>query len=77
MSTKKNNDKPPSDEMRAEYDLRGGVRGKYYERYRQGTNVVLLESDLADVFRDSETVNEALRQYLSEHGAPPPRKKAG
>ena len=63
--------------MRAEYDLRGGVRGKYYDRYRQGTNVVLLESDIAQVFRDSETVNEALRQYLSEHGAPPPRKKAG
>jgi hypothetical protein len=78
MSTKKN-DKPANDDMRAEYDLRGGVRGKYYERYRQGTNVVLLESDLAKVFRDSETVNEALRQYLAEHGAPPParRKKAG
>jgi hypothetical protein len=77
MSTKKNSDKAPGDEMRAEYDLRGGVRGKYYDRYRQGTNVVLLESDVAEVFRDSETVNEALRQYLSEHGAPPPRKKAG
>ena len=78
MSTKKKSDKPANDEMRAEYDLRGGVRGKYYERYRQGTNVVLLESDLAKVFRDSETVNEALRRYLSEHGAPPPaRKKAG
>ena len=44
--------------MRAEYDLRGGVRGKYYERYRQGTNVVLLEPDVAQVFRDSATVNE-------------------
>jgi hypothetical protein len=73
MSTKKNSDKPASDEMRVEYDLRRGVRGKYYERYRQGTNVVLLESEIAEVFRDSETVNEALRQYLSEHGAPPPR----
>ena len=60
-----------ADEMRPEYDLRGGVRGKYYERYKQGTNVVLLEPDVAKVFRDSATVNKALRQYLSEHGTPP------
>ena len=64
-------DTPADDEMRPEYDLRGGVRGKYYERYKQGTNVVLLEPDLARVFRDSATVNEALRRYLSEHGTPP------
>ena len=76
---KKNPNKPSADdEMRPEYDLRGGVRGKYYERYKQGTNVVLLEPDLAKVFRDSATVNEALRQYLSEHGTPPAvRKRAG
>ena len=74
---KKNQDKPAPDEMRPEYDLRGGVRGKYYERYREGTNVVLLEPDVAQVFRDSATVNEALRQYLADHGAPPERKKAG
>ena len=42
--------KPDSDEMRPEYDIRGGVRGKYYERYRQGANVVLLEPDVAAVF---------------------------
>ncbi len=59
-----------------EIDFSGGVRGKYYERYRQGTNVVLLEPDLAKVFRDSEVVNQALREYLSEHGTPPV-KKAG
>ena len=59
-----------------EIDFTGGVRGKYYERYRQGTNVVLLEPDLAKVFRDSEVVNRALREYLSEHGMPP-AKKAG
>lgn len=74
----KNPDSSPDDEMRTEYDLRGGVRGKYYERYRQGTNVILLEPDVAKVFRDSATVNEALRQYLSEHGTPPiPSQKAG
>jgi hypothetical protein len=76
---KKNQGKTPAeDDMRPEYALRGGVRGKYYERYKQGTNVVWLEPDLAKVFRDSATVNEALRRYLSEHGTPPAtREKAG
>lgn len=75
---KNRNDKPASDEMRPEYDFRGGVRGKYYERYKAGTNVVLLEPDVAKVFRDSATVNEALRRYLSEHGTPPAiSEKAG
>lgn len=58
-----------------EMDLRDGVRGKYYERYMEGTNVVLLEPDLADVFHDSAVVNQALREYLSEHGAPPDRTR--
>jgi hypothetical protein len=75
---KNRSDTPADDDMRPEYDLRGGVRGKYYERYKQGTNVVLLEPDVAKVFRDSATVNEALRRYLSEHGAPPATsEKAG
>jgi len=52
------------DEMREEYDIRGGVRGKYYERYRKGTNVVLLEPDVAAVFRDAESVNRALRLLI-------------
>jgi len=52
------------EEMRAEYDIRGGVRGKYYERYRQGTNVVLLEPDVAAVFSDSQSVNRALRMLI-------------
>jgi hypothetical protein len=51
--------------MRPEYDIRGGVRGKYYERYRAGTNVVLLERDVAEVFRDSESVNRALRLLVN------------
>jgi len=72
MTMQKNQDEASAaDEMRPEYDLRGGVRGKYYERYKQGTNVVLLEPDVAKVFRDSATVNKALRQYLSEHPTPP------
>ena len=74
---KKKNKRPPNDEMRAEYDLRGGVRGKYYERHKEGTNVVLLEPDVARVFRDSATVNVELRRYLSDYGEPPARKEAG
>jgi hypothetical protein len=66
---------PGKDEMRAEYDLRGGVRGKYFERYQQGTNVVLLEPDVYEHFKDSLAVNQALREYLSEHGGKPPRKR--
>ena len=52
------------DEMQGEYDIRGGVRGKYYERFRQGTNVVLLEADVATVFRDSDSVNQALQMLI-------------
>ncbi len=62
-----------------ETDFSGGVRGKYYERAMRGTNVVLLEPDVARVFRDSAVVSQALREYLREHGAPPavPEKTAG
>jgi hypothetical protein len=50
--------------MRPEYDIRGGVRGKYYEQYCQGTNIVLLDPDVAAVFHDSESVNRALRVLI-------------
>jgi hypothetical protein len=57
--------KPESnEEIRAEYDFSGGVRGKYYEQYKKGTNVVLLDPDIAEVFRDSESVNKALRVLI-------------
>ena len=49
------------DEMRSEYDFSQGVRGKHYQAYRAGTNVVFLEPDLAAVFPDSASVNQALR----------------
>jgi hypothetical protein len=55
------------DELRPEYDLsqlKGGVRGKYAERYRAGTNLVLLEPDVAAVFPDARAVNEALRLLI-------------
>ena len=50
-----------NDEMRSEYDFSGGVRGKYYETYMQSSNVVVLDPDVAEIFRDSASVNEALR----------------
>ena len=55
------------DELRPEYDasvLKDGVRGKYAERYRAGTNLVLLAPDVAAAFPTSEAVNEALRLLL-------------
>jgi hypothetical protein len=50
-----------NDEMRSEYDFSGGVRGKYYEAYTQSSNVVILDPDVAAIFPDSASVNEALR----------------
>ena len=50
--------------MRPEYDFSGGVRGKYANRYRKGTNVVILDPDVAAAFPDSTSVNEALRALL-------------
>ncbi|MDQ2944782.1 MAG: hypothetical protein M3Y27_02345 [Acidobacteriota bacterium] len=52
-------------EMRAEYDFSGGVRGKYAAEYARGTNVVVLDPELAAVFPDSESVNDALRSFLA------------
>jgi hypothetical protein len=57
-----------SDELRPEYkreDLGQGVRGKYFEEYRKGTNLVLLSPDVAKVFSTEEAVNEALRSLIS------------
>jgi hypothetical protein len=52
------------EEMLPHYDFSKGVRGKYAKRYAEGTNVVLLEPDVAKVFRDSAAVNHALRQLI-------------
>ena len=61
--------KPPSKrntvEMRPEYDFSGGIRGKYADRYHRGTNVVLLDPELAEAFPDSKSVNDALRALLA------------
>ena len=54
-------DNPDSDELRPEYDFTGGVRGKHYAAYREGTSVVLLDADVAKAFPYSASVNRALR----------------
>jgi len=56
---------PEDDDFEPEYDFSGAVRGKYYQRYLQGTNVVLLDPDVAQAFKDSESVNRALRLLLN------------
>ncbi len=58
------NQEPEDDDLLPEYDFSEAVRGKYYERYRQGTNVILLDADVAEAFKDSESVNRALRLLL-------------
>lgn len=60
-----NNNPEPTDEMRDDYDFSGGVRGKFYKEYMKGTNVVLLDADVAEVFRDSDAVNQALRTLIT------------
>ncbi len=47
--------------MLEEYDFSGGVRGKYSKRYEEGTNVVVIDLDVAEYFPDHDSVNEALR----------------
>lgn len=59
------------DDLRAEYPpelIKGGVRGKYAERYKEGTNIVLIDPDPHELFPDSESVNRALRDYVSQTG---------
>jgi len=51
-------------EMRSEYDFSSAVRGKYYKRYLETTNVVVLEPDVASRFKNAASVNKALRSYL-------------
>ena len=48
-----------------EYDFRKGVRGKYTERYAEGTNVVMIDPDVTEFFPDHDTVNDALRSIIT------------
>jgi len=51
-------------DMLEEYDFSKGVRGKYAKRYAEGTNVVLIDPDVAEFFPDQDTVNDALRSLI-------------
>ena len=71
--------KAVKDDLRPEYDLtklRKAVRGKYYKQAMTGTNLVLVDPDLAKVFPDSASVNRALRVLCDAAGksAPPSRR---
>ena len=78
---KKASAKRVNDDLRPEYDLsqlRGGVRGKYYRQATAGTNLVLIEPDLANVFPNTESVNRALRllvETAEAAAAPSPRRR--
>ncbi len=52
-------------DMLDEYDFSGGVRGKYAKKYAEGTNVVVLDPDVAEYFPDHEAVNESLRSLVT------------
>ncbi|MCP4749512.1 MAG: hypothetical protein GY866_01335 [Proteobacteria bacterium] len=59
--------KNKTDELRQEYirkDLGKGIRGKYYEEYMKGTNLVLLSPEVASVFPTDEAVNDALKKLI-------------
>jgi hypothetical protein len=55
-------------ELRPQYDFSKGVRGKYAPRFREGSNVVVLDPDVAALFKTSESVNEALREVARSRG---------
>ena len=61
--------KTSDDDMRPEYDFSDGVRGKYAARYADGTNVVVLDPDVAKEFKTSEAVNKALRELAGKKRA--------
>jgi hypothetical protein len=76
---KKESAKRVHDVLRPEYDLsklKGGVRGKYYRQAVAGTNLMLIEPELAEVFGDAESVNRALRLLVdtAEAAAGPARR---
>jgi hypothetical protein len=66
--------KKQTDELMPEYDLsqlKGCVRGKYAARAKQGTNIILLDKDVAEFFHNDASVNEALRTLIRLHGQDP------
>jgi len=72
----KNQDFEREDELRPEYDLtlllQQAVKGKYAERFKQGTNLILLAPDVASAFSDEDAVNNALRLVMQLSAIPNP-----
>ena len=56
------------DDLRPEYDFSQGIRGKHHQAYKKGTNLVLLDPDISEVFKDSKSVNHALRMLIELAG---------
>ena len=69
-----------ADDLRPEYDLRellkDGVQGKYAGRFREGTNLVLLDRDIAEAFPSDEAVNTALRLVMQLKKLPRSKKRS-
>lgn len=61
---KRQNKKKEDVDMLDEYDFSAGVRGKHFKRYKEGSNIVTLDQDVAQVFHDHDSVNYALRALL-------------
>ena len=55
----------PKDEMLEEYDFSNGIRGKYAQAYKEGVNIIKLDSDVMKFFPDAKSVNEALRTLIN------------
>ncbi len=55
-------------DMRPEYDFSGAVRGKYYRRYLESSNVVVIDEDVHERFNNAEAVNDALRTLIRAAG---------
>ncbi len=64
MSTTQDSPGRDDEELLDEYDFARGVRGKYAARYAAGTNIVVLSPDVAEIFPDSQAVNDALRALI-------------
>ncbi len=59
------NRKTKVEEMKAEYDFSSGVRGKHHEAFNDGTNIIYLDNDVSEHFKDSKAVNQALRLLIN------------
>jgi hypothetical protein len=66
---------PKDPDLLEEYDFSKGVQGKYANRFREGTNVVLLDPDIAAAFPSDEAVNTALRLVMQLQKVPRPSKR--